>query len=72
MAAPGGSRRSRLKVRRLLRMAPKMATPNEAPIERLNVSTPVAVPRSRCSTEFWTARTMTWMIMPRPRPRTTM
>jgi len=32
-----------------------MATPNEAPIERLKVSTPVAVPRSRCSTAFWTA-----------------
>src|SRR5438552_2001123 len=41
-----------------------MARPKDAPSERANTSTPVAVPISLCSTEFCTASTIPWTIMP--------
>ena len=66
---PCGSDRSRLRVNWFVRIAPNTATPKAPPIERMKLSVAVAVPRSRCSTEFCTASTMTWMIIPMPRPR---
>ena len=55
-----------------MRIAPKMATPNAPPIDREKLSVAVAVPRSRCSTLFCTASTITWMIIPIPAPSITM
>ena len=53
-------------------MAPKIGTPIEPPMERKKVAVEVAVPRSRCATEFWTTTTRTCMTPPSPRPSTTM
>ena len=57
---------------RAVHTAPKTAVPNDPPIERKNVDPLVAVPMSRGSTEFCTARTSTCMTLPSPAPRTSM
>ena len=59
-------------IRTLLKMAPKIGTPIEPPMERKKVAVDVAVPRSRWATAFWTTTTRTCMTPPSPRPSTTM
>ncbi len=56
---------------RELRIAPKTATPTAPPIERKNVADEVAMPRSRRSTVFCTARISVCIVKPSPAPNTT-
>jgi hypothetical protein len=58
--------------RPLLKMAPKMATPTEPPMERKKLTVEVALPRSAAGTEFWVARIKVCSVRPIPTPRTTM
>lgn len=60
----------RLSPRRLAKTVPKIATPNEAPMDRKNVAPEVATPRSSYETAFCTISTRTCMTRPRPRPKT--
>ena len=53
-------------------MAPKIAVPNEPPMERKNVAPEVATPSSLCGTPFCTMITSTCITPPRPMPRTSM
>ncbi|CAM5732253.1 hypothetical protein SMICM304S_11283 [Streptomyces microflavus] len=74
-SAPGGTDRparalSSCPVSRLVKTVPKMATPNEAPMERKNVAPEVATPRSWYETAFCTTRTRTCMTRPSPAPKT--
>ena len=57
---------------RLAKIAPKIAVPNDPPIERKNVAPEVATPSSLCGTPFCTMVTSTCMTLPRPRPRMSM
>ena len=56
----------------LEKIAPKIAVPNEPPIERKNVAPEVATPSSLCGTPFCTMITSTCMTPPRPMPSTSM
>ena len=58
--------------RTLEKIAPKIAVPNEPPIERKNVAPEVATPSSLCGTPFCTMITSTCMTPPRPMPSTSM
>src|ERR1017187_6896385 len=71
-SADGGRYWGRLAGRRLLKLAPKAATPKEPPIERKNVEEDVATPSWLRGTAFCTATTSTCMTPPMPTPRTTM
>ena len=53
-----------------MKTVPKMATPNEAPMERKKVAPEVATPRSSYATAFCTTRTSTCMTRPSPAPKT--
>jgi len=55
-----------------VKTAPKTATPIAPPSARKKFADAVAMPRSRCSTEFWIASTSTWLTIPKPRPKTAM
>ena len=57
---------------RAFMMAPKMATPNEPPIDRKNWVAEVATPKSRYSTAFCTTSIVTCMTEPMPKPRQSM
>ena len=54
------------------KIAPKIATPSEPPIERKNVAVEVATPMLRAGASFWTASTITCMTRPMPMPTTSM
>ena len=58
--------------RREAKIAPKIATPSEPPIERKNVAVEVATPMLRAGASFWTASTSTCMTRPMPTPTTAM
>ena len=76
-AAEPRRRRSR-QVRELVaraaaaKIAPKIATPNEPPIERKNVAVAVATPMFSAAASFWTTSTSTCMTRPMPTPTTSM
>ena len=53
-----------------MKTVPNTATPMQLPMVRKNVAALVAVPRSRYSTAFCTARTSTCITMPSPTPST--
>ena len=59
-------------MRTLEKMAPKIAVPNEPPIDRKNVAPDVATPSSECGTAFCTMMTSTCMTPPMPMPSTSM
>ncbi len=63
---------ARLPTRTLEKIAPKIAVPNEPPIDRKNVAPEVATPSSLCGTAFWTMMTSTCMTPPMPMPSTSM
>ena len=69
-AAPADRRQ--LVARREAKIAPKIATPSEPPIERKNVAVEVATPTSRAGASFWTASTSTCITRPMPMPTTDM
>src|SRR5439155_25064024 len=54
MGAPGGRRSARLVCSRFAKIAPKIESPTDPPIERNSVDPEVATPRYRYSTEFCT------------------
>ena len=58
--------------RRAAKIAPKIATPNEPPIERKNVAVAVATPMFSGGASFWTISTSTCMTSPIPTPTTSM
>ena len=55
---------------RWAKTAPSTAAPTAPPSARKNPVAPVATPRSRRSTLFCTARTSTWVTIPKPSPNT--
>ena len=54
------------------KIAPKIATPNEPPIERKNVAVEVATPMFSGGASFWTTSTSTCITSPMPTPTTSM
>ena len=75
--SPAGSRTpcswvARLPTRTLEKIAPKMAVPNEPPMDRKNVAPEVATPSSLCGTAFCTMMTSTCITPPMPMPRISM
>ncbi len=69
---PLGRSVTSLAISTLLKMAPKIGTPMEPPMERKKVAVEVATPMSFWVTLFCTTTTRTCMTPPRPRPSTTM
>ena len=57
---------------RAAKIAPKMATPNEPPIERKKVAVEVATPMFSGCASFWTTSTSTCITSPMPTPTTSM
>ena len=57
---------------RAAKIAPKIATPKEPPIERKNVAVAVATPMFSGCASFWTISTSTCMTRPMPTPTTSM
>ena len=69
---PGGSALATFVASRLAKIAPKIETPIEPPTWRKSVEPEVATPSCSYGTEFCAARTRTCIVIPSPKPSTSM